>query len=187
MTDHPDPQPPPEVDDRATREPFYGSCFGLLSLGALVGGPVWVLMFAVIHATAVARVFQSARDSGVPIDELGVSVWSVAASIPMILSSGAQSFVLTLLLLVLIAAGLIVLRTVAARLDARLSQRAISRYAADAADGAILTPDSWTRDLPEPDPVDVDTSDPAQAADEGRGPIDPGDGAVEAADGPRAP
>jgi len=168
MTAIPTPEPRPDLDDRRSREPFYGSCFGVLTLAVLVGGPIWVLMSAVIHAAAVARVFQTLRESGIPVDAFELSVWQVAASLPMLLSSTIQAFILTALLLVLIGAGLVLVRSIALRLDLRLAARATSRYAAESDDAAVLTPESWTRDLPEPDldaPLppepDLAASDPA--------------------------
>ncbi len=146
------------------REPIFGRLFGGVSLLVALGGPIWLLLTAVLHTVAVGRLVQAARESdlvvvvgpGAPEDAPGVL--EVAFSWTLLALSGLQALVLTVLLVAVLGLGIFVVRLVAGALDRRLAADAVRRYRA-ADDGAVLTADAWTRDLPEPDPPRVGAGD----------------------------
>lgn len=176
-------------DDRATREPIYGSTVGLFGLAVLLGGPVWLLLTVVLHARTVSAVAERLRAQGmlappgtmVGIDDpsLTDSLWPIAMDPGLLIWSGAQALVLTALALVVIGVGVFALRGAALALDSNLRGRSDQRYNALVGDGGVLSDEAWTRDLPEPDPEE-------RSADSRLGDAPGLDGAPIADDAPSA-
>lgn len=134
------------------REPFWGGALSFLGLMLVIGGPVWILLTAMFQAREVGRVLDNIRKSGAVRPGELPETWSIALDPILVVYSGALALVLTLVLLALIAVTLFTIRGVALRLNARIDEQASSRYAEELRGEAVLTEESWTRDLPEPDP-----------------------------------
>lgn len=178
---------PDHVDLSAVREPFYGSTLRMIGLAAMIGGPVWVVLTAILHAAAVRDAYAAARElraAGVVFaDSDEISVLDIAINAVMLASAGAQALALTALLLVVIGLGVVIVRRIGAALEASANRSATAAYRdvdatlhAGAWDGAraAMAPD---------DPPDHDL----HARSETAGAAPPGAPAAPAPDGPAVP
>ena len=140
-------------DESGPRETLWGRSLSLVWVGALIAGPVWLLLIAMFQGIEVGRTLQRLREAeGIRPEDLP-EVWVIALDPVLLLISSLQGFILTALLLVVIGVGVFVVRSIALRLDQRMESQARSRYA-DFDRDAVLTREAWGR--PDPDASKVD-------------------------------
>jgi hypothetical protein len=145
---------------RRAREPFYGGAIGLIGMLLLIGGPVWMLLTVVLHASQISGYMLQPH-----MVEWGASDsrWDLAFHLPLLLLASFNALILTALLLAVLAVGAWSVRSVAVALDVRLAERASKHYEALVEGDDVLRPDSWEHNLPvrEPDEPDTEEPDPA--------------------------
>lgn len=127
----------------SVKEPIVaGGLFSGLEVLALLGVPLWVLVFSVVHAMQVADVAR-AFQATLAADEV-VDIWSVVVNPWLLLFSGVVSLAIAFSLIVVIGGGTLLWRVVAGGVNVAADRRSHRRYrtlvgndemAADAWDG----------------------------------------------------
>jgi hypothetical protein len=147
---------PPEGTDASTvTEPFLvGSALGMVTLLAIVGVPIWMMITAVIHTQNIQGALTQlrlARQEGLDVGGQDVLFWEVLLSPALLVLAGVQALVITVLVVGAVAAGVALWRWLDRSAERGASRRARRRY--DAMDGdVVVRTDAWTHGLPEREP-----------------------------------
>lgn len=132
-------------------EPFWGNPASIFVVLVIVGAPIFLMAFALLHTADAGDALTAYQQSGGT--EFGF--WSFALVPGLVLFNMARSLLITLGSLVGLGVIVGVWRLVASLVGGTSQSAARRRYERMVKDDAVLTEDAWTHDLPEPaEPTD---------------------------------
>lgn len=132
-------------------EPFWGNPAAIVWVLIIVGTPIFLMAFALLHTADASDALAIYQQSGGA--EFGF--WAFALDTGLILRNGVLSFFIAVGSLIVLVAVVGVWRGIALLVGGTSQSAARKRYDRMVKDDAVLTEDAWTHDLPEPaEPTD---------------------------------